>query len=411
MFRFKRMIGIKMKKINIKKMFSPAALRYNAPLVVCIVLVAVLLFIPTGFKDEEGGGNAERCVGRVTATDESMVFSQGMIRTGTQICTVTVSDGKYKGETYKAYNPLQGSLEKDKLFEVGDKAQLVVNYNGDTNEVTYVSMIDHYRVPYELFIAGAYVLFLVLFAGKTGLRAVFSFALTILTIWKLIIPLYLNGINPIWVSLGATLFLAVMILSLVYGFDTRCASAVSGSFLGILLTCILGILFTDMFKLNGATLSYAESLIYTGFGSLDLKKIFTASVFIGSSGALMDLSVDITSAVHEVVEKRPDISALEAVKSGINVGRAALGTMTTTLLLAYSGGYMGLLMIFMVQSTPIQHIFNYKYVASEIVQTMIGSFGLLTVAPLTAVCAGILLTRAKKKQLARQNTDGTSDAI
>ena len=151
------MIGIKMKKLNIKKMFSLETLRYNAPLIVCIVLVVVLLFIPTGFKDEEAGGNAERCVGRVTATDDSAIFSQGMIRTGTQICTVTVSDGKYKGETYKAYNPLQGSLEKDKLFEVGDKAQLVVNYNGDTGKVTYVSMIDHYRVPLELIAAGAFV--------------------------------------------------------------------------------------------------------------------------------------------------------------------------------------------------------------------------------------------------------------
>ena len=125
----------------------------------------------------------------------------------------------------------------------------------------------------------------------------------------------------------------------------------------------------------------------------------------------MDLSVDITSAVHEVVEKRPDISALEAIKSGMNVGRAAISTMTTTLLLAYSGGYMGLLMLFMIQSTPIQHIFNYKYVASEIVQTMIGSFGLVTVAPLTAVCAGILLTRAKKRQLAREAANGTPDII
>ena len=405
------MIGIKMKKLNIKKMFSLETLRYNAPLIVCIVLVVVLLFIPTGFNDEEAGGNAERCVGRVTATDDSAIFSQGMIRTGTQICTVTVSDGKYKGETYKAYNPLQGSLEKDKLFEVGDKAQLVVNYNGDTGKVTYVSMIDHYRVPLELIAAGAFVLFLVLFAGKTGLRAVFSFVLTILTIWKLIVPMYLRGFNPIWVGLGATLFLTVMIIALVYGFDKRCASAVSGSFLGILVTCILGILFTDLFKLNGATLSYAESVLYTGFSNLDLKSIFMASIFIGSSGAVMDLAVDITSAVHEVVEKRPDISALEAVKSGMNVGRAAMGTMTTTLLLAYSGGYMGLLMLFMIQSTPVQHIFNYKYVASEIVQTIIGSFGLVTVAPLTAVCAGILLTRAKKRQLARQNTDGTSDAI
>lgn len=79
----------------------------------------------------------------------------------------------------------------------------------------------------------------------------------------------------------------------------------------------------------------------------------------------MDLSVDITSAVHEVVEKRPDLSWQEAARSGLNVGRAAMGTMTTTLVLAYSGGYIALLMVFMAQGTPVDHILNYKYVAAE----------------------------------------------
>ncbi len=408
MSRITRVIGNVMKKFDIKKYFSAASVRYNAPFWVCLILVAILLLIPTGFEDPEQYKDAERCVGEILETDESTIFSQGMIQTGTQVCTVKVTDGRFEGKTLTAYNPLQGSLEKDKLFKVGDKAQLVVNYDHDTGEVTYAAMIDHYRVPLELIAAGGFVIFLILFAGKTGLRAIFSFILTILAIWKLIVPMYLNGYNPIWVGLGVTLLLTVMIIALVYGFDMRCASAVSGSFLGVLVTCILGIIFTDLFKLNGATLSYAETLLYTGYGNLDLKQIFMASIFIGSSGAVMDLAVDITSAVHEVVEKRPDISALEAVKSGMNVGRAAMGTMTTTLLLAYSGGYMGLLMVFMVQSIPTQHIFNYKYVASEIAQTIIGSFGLVTVAPLTAVCAGVLLTRLKKRRMAENQSDTLS---
>ncbi|HBB28875.1 MAG TPA: hypothetical protein DC000_06465 [Clostridiales bacterium] len=103
-----------------------------------------------------------------------------------------------------------------------------------------------------------------------------------------------------------------------------------------------------------------------------------------SSGAVMDLAVDITSAVSEVVEKKPD-TKLEAIKSGISVGRNVMGTMTTTLLLAYSGGYIGLIMVFMVQGTPIINILNLNYVSSEILHTIIGSFGLVTVAPFTAI--------------------------
>ena len=107
----------------------------------------------------------------------------------------------------------------------------------------------------------------------------------------------------------------------------------------------------------------------------------------------MDLSVDICSAVYEVVQKRPDITARAAISSGFAVGRAACGsTTTTTLLLAYSGSYIALLMVFMAQGTPVAFILNYKYVAAEIVHTVVGSFGLVTVAPLTAVTSGLLLT-------------------
>lgn len=105
----------------------------------------------------------------------------------------------------------------------------------------------------------------------------------------------------------------------------------------------------------------------------------------------MDLTVDITAAVNEIVLKRPDISKLEAAKSGMQVGRTAMETMTTTLLLAYSGGYIALLMVFMAQGTPIINMLNYKYVTSEIIHTLVGSFGLVLAAPLTAFASGFFL--------------------
>ena len=140
----------------------------------------------------------------------------------------------------------------------------------------------------------------------------------------------------------------------------------------------------------------SESLLYSGYQGLNLTKIYMASIFIGSSGAVMELAVDITSAVNEVIEKKPDITAKEAAISGMNVGRAAMGTMTTTLLLAYAGGYIALLMVFMAQGTPIYNILNYKYVAAEITDTIVGSFGLVSVAPFTALVSGIFLTKSKK---------------
>lgn len=368
---------------------TPATLRYNAPVLVCLLAIVLLLVLPTGYEGALLYQEAERCTALVVETDDSTVVDTGLVRSGEQRCTLELLDGAFAGRTVTGINMLNGSLEQDKMYAPGDKALVVVSHDGDT--ITNVTMSDHYRLTWEAVLAALFALFLILFAGRTGVRAIASFALTVLTLWKVLVPSYLRGFNPIWVGLIITLFLTVLIIALVYGFDRRCAAAVSGACLGVLVTCVLGVLFTNLFRIHGAVMAYSESLLYSGYQHLDLTQIFMASIFIGASGAVMDLSVDITSAVHEVVEKRPDISRWEAARSGMNVGRAAMGTMTTTLLLAYSGGYVALLMVFMAQGTPVDNILNYKYVASEIIHTVVGSFGLVTVAPFTALTSGFLL--------------------
>lgn len=369
-------------------------LRYHAPVLVCLLLVLGLLLLPTGFEDAVIYQGADRCAARVLTADDSAIIDTGLVRSGEQNCTLELLGGRFRGQVVEGYNLLNGSLELDKIFAPGDKALVVVSYQGE--DIRSVNMIDHYRLGMEALLAVGFALFLILFAGRTGARALLSFALTVLMLWKVLIPLYLRGWNPILIGLGVTMVLTVLIISLVYGFDRRAAAAVSGAALGVLVTCVLGALFTNLFRIHGAIMPSSESLLYSGYQGLDLTRIFMASIFIGSSGAVMDLAVDITSAVREVIGKKPDMDWREAAASGMNVGRAAMGTMTTTLLLAYSGGYVALLMVFMAQGTPVTNILNYKYVASELIDTIVGSFGLVTVAPFTALTSGILLTRGQK---------------
>lgn len=363
---------------------------YNAPVLVCLVLIVMLLILPTGFEGNLVFQESDIRPAHVLSTDESTVIDTGLVRSGEQRCQLEILSGPFQGQIAEGRNMLNGSLEQDKLFSVGDRALVRINYQN--GEILNISMIDHYRAPWELLLAAMFILLLIIFAGRTGLRAVLSFVLTVLMIWKVLVPLYLKGWNPVGVGLAITLALTVLIIALVYGFDRRCAAAVSGSFLGILVAGIIGGVFTSLFQIHGAVMSYSESLLYAGYRHLNLTQIFMASIFIGASGAIMDLSVDITSAVYEVVEKKPGLSRLEAIRSGMNVGRAAMGTMTTTLLLAYSGGYVALLMVFMAQGTPLSNILNYKYVAAELLHTVVGSFGLVTVAPFSALCAGVFLT-------------------
>ncbi len=364
------------------------------PVVLWLILLLVLLWMPTGYESAMSYKNAERVDARVLSTNESDIVDTGLVRSGEQRCQVRILSGKFKNTECTAVNRLNGSLAEDKLFSPGDRAFVVVSHSGDL--ITTVYMTDHYRIGKEVLLAGLFLLLLLLFARGTGLRAILSFADTVLLLWKVLIPSLLKGWNPIWVSMALVLLLTFLVLSLIYGWDRRCLAATLGAALGILVTAVLGYFFTDLFQIHGAVMESSESLLYAGYQHLNLTKIFVASIFLGSSGAVMDLSVDICSAVCEVVEKKPDIGVKEAIASGFAVGRAACGSTTTTLLLAYSGSYIALLMVFMAQGTPIALMLNYKYVAAEIVHTIVGSFGLVTVAPLTAITSGLLLSHKQR---------------
>ena len=372
-------------------------LNFWTQLIIGFLLAAILIAVPTGYEGALIYTESEKCKAEVISTDESSIISTGLIQSGEQICQLELLDGKFKAEKVSGINLLSGSLENDKIYSAGDEALVVVSYND--GGITSVTMTDHYRVDKEIILALMFVILLILFAGKNGMFAVLSFVITVLMIWKVLVPCYLKGMNPMWVGMAITVASTAIIIFLVYGVDKRTLTAFMGSMLGTVTTCIIGLIFTDLFKIHGAVMSYSETLLYCGYQHLNLTQIFTSGIFIGASGAMMDLSVDITSAVHEVIQKKPDISWKEAAKSGMNVGRAAMGTMTTTLLLAYSGGYIALLMTFMAQGTPIMNILNYKYVASEILDTLIGSFGLVTVAPFTALMSGLLLTSGLRNKI------------
>lgn len=363
----------------------------------CLIISVILLAIPTGFEGALQFRDAEKCRVLVEEVDNSKLIDTGLIRTGQQVCSVKILSGKFKGQLTEGWNMLGGSLSQDKLFRPGDVVQAIVHYETSESGTVFhsVNLIDYYRLKVEFILAVAFAVFLISFAGMTGIRSVFSFVITILVLWKILVPFYLKGFNPIMTGIVVVAIMTFIILALVYGFDKRLVSAFSGSMTGILFAAILSFVFTKQFHIHGAVMANSESLLYSGFQNLNLTQIFMASVFIGASGSVMDLSVDITSAVNEVVttarKKGVPVTKREAVKSGMAVARAAMGTMTTTLLLAYSGTCIALLMVFMAQGTPVYNILNNNVVSAEIINTIAGSFGLAMTAPITALISGTVL--------------------
>jgi uncharacterized membrane protein len=184
---------------------------------------------------------------------------------------------------------------------------------------------------------------------------------------------------------------------LVGGVNRKGLVCFLGAFLGLVFTCLLALLFSRGFHIHGAVRPFAETLLYSGFYELNLTRIFLAGIFVACSGAVMDLAMDIASAMHELKEQNPGLGMRAHITSGLTIGRAVIGTMTTTLLLAYSGSYIAMLMLFMGQGVPPTNFLNLNFVAAEVLNTIVGSFGLVTVAPFTALVGGLVYARPSSK--------------
>lgn len=363
----------------------------NPDLIFVLILAiacAGLAYLPTGFEGAQPQ-NSLRAKARVISIDNTGIHDVRIIKTGTQAIRAELISGPHKGRPIQVENVLKGSLEVDELYQPGDVLLAEYATAGD-GSITVAYARGKYRTDLSLLLLGLFGVLLVAVAGFTGAKAMLSFVFAVLMLWKVLYPAILRGHDPILVSLGVATLLIGAICFLVGGMGRKGLVTFLGSFLGMLLTCGLALLFTRKFGINGAVQPYATSLMYAGYLDINLTRLFIASIFLASSGALMDVAMDIAAAMHEIREQQPDIGLREHIASGLSVGRAVIGTMTTTLLLAYSGGYSAMLMLFMGQGVPLENVFNLSHVSAEVLHTLVGSFGLIAVAPFTAVAGGFI---------------------
>jgi uncharacterized membrane protein len=359
---------------------------------VIAALGLALCLLPTGFKSPYAPGSSLPAVARITAVDNSVIRQIGPIKEGEQQLELRVATGRFAGREFHSSNNLMGKLEIDKLFAPGDRVLVVIDLKEGGKEAGYVNVIDHFRLDVLAIIALLFLGALVALGGWTGLKSVLSFAFTALVIFKFLMPAMLWGWDPIWTTLAVVAAIEGSAIFLIGGLTRRAIAAFAGAMGGVLATAFLADLMTRALKIHGAVRPYSENLLYSGFGHLDLTGLFIAGVFLASSGAAMDLSMDIAAAMDEVREQNPEIGRAALVSSGMRVGRQVLGTMTTTLLLAYSSGYSALIMTFIAQGVPLINALNMVFVAAELSHTLVGSLGLVLVAPLTAVAGGLILT-------------------
>ena len=355
---------------------------------VFIILLAALWWIPTGFQ-KQIYVNSEGVKAKVVEVNNKGVYSTGMIQQGDQRCTIEILEGEHKGQQVEGMNLLTGKLEFDKMFKPGDEAWVLLELDS-SNEVIFANMVDYYRIDQQIFLIGLFVILIIAFSGFTGVRTLLSFSFALFSIVKILIPCLLKGIPPLLVALMVGNLLTVITLLLVAGCNKKAYTAIISSMICSLMTCLLAVVFGDLFKMHGAVMDWSESLLYAGYQHLDLTAIFQAGIYLACSGAILDLSIDISAALDEVIKNNPSVSRANLIKSGLSIGKSVVGSQTTTLLLAYMGSYITILMVYMAQGTPLMSILNSQKVSSEILHTFVGCIGLVLVSPLTAIICGIV---------------------
>jgi uncharacterized membrane protein len=357
-------------------------------------LLTVLFFIiPTGFEGASQSAGGERVRGKIIEVNNERLINIGPVKQGEQQLEVEIRSGRFKGQVFSGSNNLMGKMELDKIFALGDSVLVVLSVSEDGG-IRHAQVYDHYRTDKTVFLCVLFFLFIILIMGWMGIKIIITFVFTTAALIRILFPAMLRGWDPIFVSVIMVTIITAVIIFLVGGLTRRGLTAFAGSMGGVLLTSCLAFFFTYWFKIHGAVRPFAETLLYSGYAHLNLAHLFISGIFIASSGAMMDLSMDIASAMDEIKIQHPTISRLNLIKSGVSVSRHVAGTMSTTLLLAYSAEYTAMIMTFIAQGVPLENIVNMVWVSSELVHTLVGCFGLVLVAPLTVFAGGIILTGA-----------------
>lgn len=236
-----------------------------------------------------------------------------------------------------------------------------------------------------------YSLAIVLIGGLNGVKALLGLIITIVLIFTTMIPAIYNGADAILVTIGVSVVVTVLTFLIVSGFKRKTFAAIIGTIAGILVACLFSMLFGNLMKLTGINEETMMLTTLENASNYNYKNIMFAGVVIGALGACMDVGMSIASALSEMKKEIPDITVSRLIKAGMNIGKDVMGTMTNTLILAYVGSAMTIILLFMGFNFQSFDILNQEMIAEEILRAIAGSMGLVCTIPLTAIISAVIM--------------------
>ena len=313
-------------------------------------------------------------------------------RVGTQDLEIRILTGDHKDEIMSLTNYMSALFNVD--LEKGDN--IIVRIMTDEDGAYYASVFNYDRG----IVVGAFVLiFFVLLAilgGKKGIGALIGLLFTLSCIWFILIPAIITGLPVIPVTvivIGVTSAGALLLLN---GLSRKTFCAVLGCFIGVLTAGIIAALVGAITPINGFNMTEAENLILYGADKgLKISGLLVCGVLISALGAVMDVALGIASSVNELRINNPKATAKELFKSGMNIGKDAMGTMANTLILAFAGSSLNMLILVQTYDIPFRQLINTDYICIEIIQSISGAVGILLTVPIVALISAAAMSGQK----------------
>lgn len=314
------------------------------------------------------------------------------IRRGSQVLQVKMANGPYKGQVVTMDNYLSAQFNVYAKEGTRIMVRVTVYEEGPNFSV--------YNYDRSLLLYGFIGLFMVLLCvigGKKGFSALIGLILTLLVVVKILLPLLLKGFPPLTTTIGVIAFATIVGFILIDGISVKTSSAIIGTIAGVVLAGLLAHLAGIFGHINGYQMEEAESLfLIAGSGSgIKITNLLTAGILIASLGAVMDVAMSIASSLHELHEVNTSLTTKQLFRSGMNIGKDAMGTMANTLILAFTGSSLNLLLMIYSYGIPYTQLINTDSIAIEIIRGIAGSIGIVLTVPIVAL---ISANMEKRKQ-------------
>lgn len=363
-------------------------------LAVAAVLFARNVFDNTPLKTREIGFERARVL-EITAENLQEDPALPGLYIGYQEIHVEILTGEFKGNVYPLRNPLGRTYN----VRVEDDMEIIVSIYADRSEAESVKVYSYKRSQVTWWLLAIFVLAVIAVSRLKGLKSLLALGLTGIAIICFLVPAVLRGFDPIGAAIITAIFSITAGFYVLNGWSKKTFAAILGTAAGVIIAGTISYLAGEAAYLSGLTMENSEQLMYVAEATgLKLHGLMFAAILIASLGAIMDVGMGIASSVAEVRRVNVRLSARELFIAGNNVGKDLIGTMTNTLILAFTGGLLTLFLLIAAYGLSYNQVSNMDLLSVEVIQALAGSIGIVLTAPITSLLAALLLSAGSSRR-------------